>query len=109
MNVKALIKSALLTLTIPVEALVYEGSATEYVIYNPADERAVEYANDDEEIIGAWAQVHYFTRGDPQAKKDQIRTLLKAAGFTVQSTQEFYEDDSKYFHVVHEVYIDDDE
>ena len=40
-------------------------------------------------------QVHYFTRGNPQPnKKKAIRRLLRASGFTILNTSEFYENDT---------------
>jgi len=106
MNVNPLIISALSSLSIPVVANVYTGTASEYITFNYADERPALRADDTDILDETTVQVHYFTRGNPQANKKAIRRLLRAAGFTIQSTQEFYEDDTKFYHIVIYAWID---
>ena len=100
MNVNATVKNALTSLKLPVHANVYNGTADEYITFNYADERPALRADDTDILDETTIQVHYFTRTDPQTNKKAIRRLLRAAGFTIQSTQEFYESDTGYFHVV---------
>lgn len=103
MNVNQLIISALSPLSIPVAANVYNGPAKEYITFNYADERPSLRADDTDILDETTVQVHYFTRGNPQQNKKAIRRLLRDAGFVIQSTQEFYEDETGYYHVV--VYV----
>jgi hypothetical protein len=63
-------------------------------------------ADDTDQYDGTSIQVHYFTKGDPTANKAAIRRLLRAAGFTIISTSEFYESDTKFTHVVVEAWIE---
>jgi hypothetical protein len=100
MNVNASVINALTSLNLPVHANVYNGTADEYITFNYADERPALRADDTDILDETTIQVHYFTRGNPQTNKKTIRRLLRAAGFTIQSTQEFYESDTGYFHVV---------
>lgn len=106
MNINALVINALSSLPIPVSVNVYNGTADEYVVFNYADERPVLRADDTDILDETTIQVHYFTRSNPQDNKKAIRRLLRAAGFTIQSTQELYESDTGYFHVVVYAYID---
>lgn len=107
MNVNPLIVSALASMTpIPVTPASDKGTATEYIIFNYADERAV-VSGDDEELLDTTAvQIHYFTKGNPQSNKKVIRRLLRAAGFTIINTQDFFETETGYNHVVVECEID---
>lgn len=106
MNINATVINALSSLALPVHANVYNGTADEYITFNYADERPALRADDTDILDETTIQVHYFTRGNPQTNKKAIRRLLRAAGFTIQSTQELYESDTGYFHVVVYAYIE---
>lgn len=106
MNINTTVVTALTPLNIPVAANAYLGEATEYITFNYADERPALRADDTDILDETTIQVHYFTRGNPQTNKKAIRRLLRAAGFTIQSTQELYESDTGYFHVVVYVWIE---
>lgn len=106
MNVNPLIVSALSPLGFPVSPNVYKGTATEYITFNYADERPAVYADDEDILDETTVQVHYFTKGNPQANKKAIRRLLRSSGFSIQSTQELYESDTGYTHVVIYAWID---
>ena len=106
MNVNPIIISALSSTNLPVTPDSDKGTATEYIIFNYADERATVSGDDDDLIDTTAAQIHYFTKGNPQANKKIIRRLLRAAGFTIINTQEFFETETGYNHVVVECEID---
>ena len=106
MNVNPLIISSLSPLSLPVAPNVYEGTADEYITFNYSDERPAMRADDTDELDETSIQVHLFTRNNPQQAKKDMRRLLRAAGFTIMSTQEFYETDTKYNHIVVEVWIE---
>ena len=106
MNVNVTVISALSSLNLPTYANVYTGTADEYITFNYADERPVVRADDTDILDETTIQVHYFTRGDPSTNKKAIRRLLRAAGFTIISTSEFYESDTNYFHIVVEAWIE---
>ena len=106
MNINSIVTNALSSLGLPVAASVYNGNADEYITFNYADERPALRADDTDILDETTIQVHYFTRSNPQTNKKAIRRLLRIAGFTIQSTQEFYESDTDYFHVVVYAYIE---
>lgn len=106
MNVNPIIISALSSLNLPVTANVYEGTADEYITFNYADERPALRADDTDIYDETEIQVHYFTRGNPQPNKKAIRKALRASGFTIISTSEFYESDTKFVHIVVEAVIE---
>jgi hypothetical protein len=106
MNVNPLVISALSSLNFPVSPGKYEGTAEEYIVFNYADERPVLRADDADLADETSIQVHYFTRGNPQTNKKAIRRLLRLADFTITNTQEFYESDTKYNHVIVEAQIE---
>jgi len=100
MNINSIVISALSSLSLPVAANVYTGTAEEYITFNYADERPALRADDTDILDETTIQVHYFTRSNPQTNKKAIRRLLRAVGFSIQSTQEIYENDTGYFHIV---------
>ena len=106
MNVNPIIISALSPLNLPVSANIYEGTADEYITFNYADERPSLRADDTDIYDETEIQVHYFTRGNPQPNKKAIRRLLRASGFTILNTSEFYESDTKLQQIVVEACID---
>ena len=106
MNVNPIVISALSPLGLPVSANVYEGTADEYVTFNYADERPVVRADDTDILDETEIQVHYFTRGNPQPNKKAVRKALRASGFTILNTSEFYENDTKFTHIVVEAVIE---
>lgn len=106
MNVNPIIISALSSLGLPVTANVYEGTAEEYITFNYADERPTVRADDTDILDETEIQVHYFTRGNPQTNKKAIRKALRASGFTILNTSEFYENDTKFTHIVVEAWIE---
>ncbi len=106
MNINPIVISALSPLGLPVSANVYEGTADEYITFNYMDERPTLIADDTDLYDTTVIQVHYFTRGNPQQKKKDIRRLLRAGGFVIHDTSDFYEDDTALNHVVVECSID---
>ena len=106
MNVNSIVIGALYSLNMPVVPNNYEGEADEYIVFNYADERPIISGNDTDLIDRTTIQVHYFTKSNPQPNKKEIRRLLRTAGFIIISTAEFYEEDTRYTHVVVEAEID---
>lgn len=79
---------------------VYTGTAPDYITFNYADERPALNADDADLLDDTTVQVHGFTKGNPQVLKKAIRKALRSAGFSIQQTQELYEADTKYTHVI---------
>lgn len=107
MNVNPIIKQALDPLGFPVEPDVYRGNALDYIIFNYADERPTVYADDVDKFDVTTVYVHFFCKEKSPIKyKRKIRHLLRQAGFTILNSQQFYEDDTQYTHVVVECEIE---
>jgi hypothetical protein len=110
MNINPLIISALEPLGLPVEPNVCTVNPLpeEYIVFNYADERPALRADDTDIYDETTVQVHLFTKGNPQQNKKAIRRLLRASGFTILDTQEIYEDDTRFTHVVVEAWVEGD-
>lgn len=106
MNVNPIVISALSSLSLPVEPNNHTGEATEYITFNYADERSILNGDGDDLCDETVIRVNYYTKGNPQANKKAIRRLLRAAGFSIVSTQELYESDTEYTHVIVECFFD---
>ena len=106
MNVKATIKTALSSLGLPVMFGRYEGTATEYITFNYSDDRPALNADDTDLYSDISLQIHYYTKGDAESNKKNIRRLIRAAGFSIVSTAQLYEDDTEYNHVIIEINIE---
>jgi hypothetical protein len=112
-NVNPIVITALAPLGLPVSPNVYTGTATDYITFNYADERPEVYADDTDILDSTTIQVHYFEKKKTapdvphiQTRKKEIRKALRSAGFSIQSTQELYESDTGYTHVVVYAWID---
>lgn len=106
MNVNPIVKTALASLGLPVTPNINLTGAAEYITFNYMDERPTLIADDTDLYDTTVIQVHYFTKGNPQQKKKDIRRLLRAGGFVIHDTAEFYETDTAFNHVVIECSID---
>lgn len=100
MNVNPLVISALAPMNMPVEPNVYEGVKENYITFNYADERPALNADDEDILDETIVDIHCFTKSDPQSHKKAIRRYMRTAGFSIMDTQELYEDDTKYTHIV---------
>lgn len=106
MNAKEMLLKALAPCGLPVYSTVYEGKGKDFVVFLLSDERP-DMCGDDEQITEiCYPDIHYFTRGDPTAKKKQLRALLRKAGFLITGTTELYEKDTRYNHVIISAEID---
>jgi len=105
-NVNNLITTALSSLNLPVTPDVNKSNAVEYITFNYADERPAVSGDDDDLLDRTSMMIHYFVKGDPSTKKQSIRRLLRLAGFIITGTQQFYEDDTDYTHVIVECEIE---
>lgn len=99
MNVNQLIISALSDMGLEVYPNFYSGDDEEYITFSYLDERPEFWADDEPIYDGTYVRVSLRTRQNPQNYKKQIRKRLRAAGFTVTSTAELYEEDTNYVQV----------
>jgi len=105
MDVSEIIKTALQPLNLPVEADKYSGSATEYIVWNYLDERAIYHADNTDMLDGTYVRVNYYTKGKVEVKKKAIRRLLRLNGFLIGPKPQFYESDTGYRHVAIDAFM----
>jgi hypothetical protein len=99
-NVNPTVIAALASLSLPVCPNVYTGIETDYITFNYTDERPALNADDEDIYDSTTIDVHYYTKSNPQQTKKAIRRLMRLAGFSIVSTQELYESDTNYTHVI---------
>jgi hypothetical protein len=109
-NVNPLLMEAGTALSLPIYPNVYKSAAgtaqpDDYLTFNYSDERPIMRADDGDQYDQTTIQLHEFCKGDPQEKKKALRNFLRSKGFTIVSTGEFYESDTKYNHIVVEASI----
>ncbi len=105
MTIEPIIKPALEALGYPVALDCYTGDAEEYIVINYSDERPTIWVDDVDRYDLTTVQVHFFTRYDPIGIKPKIREILRRLKFTILSTEQYYENDTKYRHVIIEAEI----
>lgn len=71
-----------------------------FITFNYADERPTLRGSGTDIAEEATVQVHLFTEGDPTTLKETLKQKLRAAGFTILNTAQFYEDDTDQSHIV---------
>lgn len=100
----ATIKSILDTFGYPAEFQDYDGAADTYFVFNYADDRGANYADDAPQEIQYSIQIHLFCPKSFNflSLKTQVREALFAAGFSYPTVQSNYESDTKINHVVWE-------
>ncbi len=100
MSVSERLKSILGVLKMPVKQDVYRGKEEHYIVFNLPDERSALSGDDLDIMSETTVQVHLYTKNNPQPTKTKIRRLLRLGGFVISSTNQFYENDTGYTHVV---------
>ena len=106
MTVDSLIVSALSSLSLPVYADVYTGDEADYITFNYADERPALRADDTDIYDETTIQVHYFTKSIQTQQRKPFGGYYARVALLIISTSQFYEDDTKYRHVVVEAWIE---
>ena len=99
-----LIIDTLSTIGLPVAYQHYTDDKPSFIrfSYLPQDDDS---ADDDEFRTTHYVQVDYFTPGNTQSVRKQIKELMKKAGFKKNFEHEVYETDTKLFHVILRFYI----
>jgi hypothetical protein len=75
-------------------------SGMEYIIYTYAGETPIFFGDDEAQLDETYITVHIFTQKNPQKYKKDLRRFLRSNGFLIAETEELYEDDTRYYHVV---------
>lgn len=107
MNIHNLIKTILAPTNIPSSLLTYTGTATTYITFFEYNQRGSLYLEDDEATTTHSIQVDVWSKGNYLTLVDQVKSLMKQAGFTRNSEAEFFEEDTKIFHKVLRFYYEE--
>ena len=97
-----IIKTLLSTLGHPVEYMDYDGGKTSYFVFNYADDRGDNFADDTPQVNVYSVQIHFFCPKsfDYTSFKIQVRDLLFNNGFSYPAVEHNYESDTKINHLV---------
>lgn len=106
MNLSETMKSAFSDMNMNAYPDFYKGDDVEYIVWQYTDERPEVYGDDTDIYDITSVRVHLFTPNNPKNYKKQIRNRLRRAGFTIMSTGEFYEDDTRYYHITVDAQIE---
>lgn len=106
MNVNQLVRNALLALGVPVQKLVYTGTAITYITYFFYNEREALKADDAEQVAQYSIQVDVWGKGDIESLAESVKTTLQAIGFRRVGFFEDYEKDTKIYHKAYRFYYD---
>lgn len=107
MNIHNLIKTTLEPTKVTTSLLTYTGTATTYITYFEYNQRGSLYLEDDEETTTHSIQVDIWSKGNYLTLVEQVKNLMKQAGFTRNSEAEFFEEDTKFFHKVLRFYYEE--
>lgn len=94
--------NALIELGYPIKADKYTGQEKTYFVFNYADIRGTEFADDEPGIELYSIQVHFFTDYPFDYTKliKSVKRKLHGAGFSWPSSQVLYENDTNKIHIV---------
>ena len=107
MNIHNLIKTTLAPTNTPVNLLTYTGSATTYITFFEYNQRGSLFLEDEETNTTHSIQVDVWSKGNYLTLVEQVKNLMKQAGFTRNSEAEFFEEDTKIFHKVLRFYYEE--
>lgn len=66
-------------------------------------------ADDDEKYVTYYPQIDIFTKGNPKPIAEQVKSLMKQAGFKKNFEHETYEEDTGLFHYIFRFWITKEE
>jgi hypothetical protein len=97
-SLNSIIISTLAPTNVPVAFRVYRGSETEYIRFFEIVDVPTAYAENELQNTQKSIQIDVFSKGNYAPLIEQVKTLMKEAGFLWKASQEFYEEDTGYFH-----------
>ena len=113
MNINPLVLSALSNITfggkaVSITPIVYDGTDTTYITFYTLLDKDEAYADDEAVQATTTATIDIFSKGNYKTLLADVKTRLKAAGFTIQSSgPEIYESDTGFYHVPVDVYLEE--
>lgn len=100
MSLNKLIIDTLKPIGVPVSFQTYSGTATTYITFFEYNQFSALNADDEEQHTAHFMQVDVWSKGDYTAIVQQVKQLMKQAGFRRTFETELYEPDTKIFHKV---------
>lgn len=107
MNIHNLIKTTLELTKVPTSLLTYTGTSTTYITYFEYNQHGSLHLEDNEATTTHSIQVDIWSKGNYLTLVNQVKNLMKQAGFTRNSEAEFFEEDTKIFHKVIRFYYEE--
>lgn len=98
MSLNSLILSTLAPTNVPVDFRVYTGSLTTYITFFEVIDVPKQHADDELKKTETTIQVDVWTTGNFISLVEQVKQLMKDAGFMYSSGRDFYETDTKLYH-----------
>lgn len=108
MSINNIVITTLSTLKVPVEYLVYTGTASTYITFFKYNEKGTMQADDEEQMTRHSVQVDIWGKGNIEALTKQVKTNLQAVGFTRVGFFEGYEKDTKLYHKAYRFYYSEE-
>jgi hypothetical protein len=94
------VKSILEPTGVPVSRLTYIGNEDPYITFFFYNDQGEVFADNEEIITGHYLQVDIWTKDSFTALAEQVKSLMKNAGFTRIYETELYEKDTSINHKV---------
>lgn len=79
-----------------------------YVTFFEVNQQGSFYGDDEEKSTSYLIQVNVYSKTDYTNLVEQIKSLMKKAGFTRQMETETYENDTKYYHKIIRFYYEEE-
>lgn len=98
MNLNNLIISTLTPTNVPVSFRVYKGTSTTHITFFEVVDVPRRHADDELMNTQKTMQIDVWSKGNFNSLVEQVKALMKDAGFLFSSGQDFYEDDTQYYH-----------
>ena len=94
------VKSILEPTGVPVSRLIYIGNEDPYITFFFYNDQGEAFADNEEIVTGHYLQVDIWTKDSFTALAEQVKSLMKNAGFTRIYETELYEKDTSINHKV---------
>lgn len=98
MSLNKLIVDTLKPVGVPVMFQTYTGKESTYITFFEYNRQGALHADDDETQTQHSIQVDIWSKGDYASIANQVRALMKGAGFRRNSESESYEKETQLYH-----------
>ena len=110
MSIKSLIIDILNPLGVPVDFEIYDGEETTYITFSEYLEQGEVFSDNEEIVTGHYIQIDVWSKGNLSKLVDQVKALLKKAGFIRKTEHGLYEPDTQIYHrVIRFFYVENKE